>query len=488
MIEDKHLLTILVVDDDPDDALVVDRLLKKSNYYQISLTHASSVAAAKNKLNSQVFDLCFVDYRLGKNNGLQLIHELQQEFSKPAYILLTGQEDEDLGVAALRSGAEDYLIKGQLTPQLLERSVRYSLERQGTKLHLTELVEAETRHQEAMRSEQEITNIIESFSDAFMVLSTTGEFVYLNSVSCEYLHKPKEELLGKVFWKVYPHVKKGPLYPAIQKSLCSQEPITLDYFSTLNKRWYQANIYPYPDKVAIHFSDVTLRKEAEQRKDEFISIAGHELKTPLTSMKAYLQHLHSQFTRNNVTEHLPHLEKINAQVDRLANLVTGLLDVTKIQQGKLEYQDTTFEISTLVESVVEEIQTASPSHKISIKQLETAKIEADPARVSQVISNFLTNAIKYSPGANRVEVSSSVNSDWVEVRVADFGPGIPKRHQQHLFNRFYRVTNTQNHSQPGLGIGLYLCSQIIDHYGGKYGVESAIGKGSEFYFSLPVKE
>jgi len=221
-------------------------------------------------------------------------------------------------------------------------------------------------------------------------------------------------------------------------------------------------------------------------KEEFISIAAHELKTPITSIKASLQILDRYSKQNLDTNKIaPFVFKSNKQINRLTGLVNELLDVTKIQQGKLTMRKRPVELDALVADAVQEVSPLFEQKFIIIKDLPAVTVEADPARIIQVVINLLTNAAKYSPQAREVHIWVEETDEEVSVFVRDFGMGIPKEKIPFLFNRFYRVYETKELVQ-GLGLGLYICREIIRSHDGNLDAISDTGKGSTFWFSLPT--
>lgn len=233
-------------------------------------------------------------------------------------------------------------------------------------------------------------------------------------------------------------------------------------------------------------SDVTRQKELERQKDQFLGIASHELKTPVTSIKAYGQVLQTVFSRKGDQHAVVQLAKMDAQINKLTNLIGDLLDVTKIQQGRLEFHEADFDFNSLVKEIVAELQITTEKHTIVSKLDNSVLIHADRERVGQVITNLLSNAIKYSPEGTKILVSSKI-TDKVTLCVQDFGIGIPKEKQGKVFEQFFRVSGTDQNTYPGLGLGLFISSEIIKREGGKIWVQSGDAGGSQFFFTLPVQ-
>jgi PAS domain S-box-containing protein len=255
-------------------------------------------------------------------------------------------------------------------------------------------------------------------------------------------------------------------------------------------RWHISHITPMKDhngKVTqwiASATDIHEQKMKEQKKDEFMSIASHEMKTPLTSVKAYLQLLEMSVDKSN-TDALLYTRKAISSVERLKNLISELLDVNKIQHGQLNITFNEFDFNEMVNNAVEDIQYNSPNHKI----IKTGRIDqlvyGDKERLQQVIVNLLSNAVKYSPGSHEVSITVGLEEKQIKVAVKDSGIGIANSNLLKIFGRYFRVEGQDFHSQ-GLGIGLFISMNIIERHNGKLWAESEQGKGSIFYFTIPL--
>ena len=231
--------------------------------------------------------------------------------------------------------------------------------------------------------------------------------------------------------------------------------------------------------------EIEFRKEAERKKDEFISIASHELKTPMTSIKGYIQLLERSLDKEDLETTRVRLHKVQNQVEKLNLLVADLLDISKIESGKLKFNKKYFSFDKILDHIVEIMEQANPQVKFIKKGQITTEIFGDEMRIEQVIINFITNAIKYAPDSDEVHITSELRGDEIYFSVRDFGIGMAKEHQQQIFDKFYRVEETSERFQ-GLGIGLYICQEIIERHEGKIGVNSEPDEGSEFYFTIPL--
>jgi len=226
-------------------------------------------------------------------------------------------------------------------------------------------------------------------------------------------------------------------------------------------------------------------KKAVTLRDEFISVSSHELKTPLTSLKLYTQLLKSRIVKYQKRGLESYFEKIERQTTKLLTLVNDLLSVSKLQHGRLEFVMDEFDLNHLIKETALLVQGTKPSHTITIRGKVTQKIYGDEFRITQVLTNLLTNAIKFSPQADKVAIHIKENAKKVSVSVEDFGIGIDRHHQDKLFSQFYRVTDPKEKTFPGLGMGLFIASQIIERHQGTLSVLSKKGKGSIFTFTLP---
>jgi PAS domain S-box-containing protein len=256
----------------------------------------------------------------------------------------------------------------------------------------------------------------------------------------------------------------------------------------VTSEWYlKTNDKDKPAVIVEIINDITKRKALERRKDEFLSIASHELKTPVTSIKAFAQILESRFKKIGDKTSELYLSKMNTQLNRLTNLVNDLLDSTRIQAGKLELNIEPFRVTDLVDEVIENMQITSFKHKIFKKGTSREMVWADRDRTEQVLINLISNAIKYSPRSDKVIVHIVEQQDKIVVGVEDLGIGIPKNKISKIFDRFYRVDSKEGEF-TGLGLGLYISAEIIKRQRGHMWVESSEKIGSIFYFSLPIEK
>jgi signal transduction histidine kinase len=231
---------------------------------------------------------------------------------------------------------------------------------------------------------------------------------------------------------------------------------------------------------------INFQKDLDEKKDEFIGVASHELKTPVTSIKAFTQILARRCEKTGDVDSFEMLRKIDRHVNRLSEHINELLDITKISANELNLNLERFRLEGLIQEVVDETELGTTTHKIIRKVKCQAEVYADRERIRQVITNLIENAIKYSPRGENIIVELKCKNHSARLSVRDFGIGIPVDEQQKVFDRYYRSENRSTENFSGLGLGLYISSEIIKQHGGKIRVKSKPNKGSTFYFNLPL--
>ena len=356
------------------------------------------------------------------------------------------------------------------------------------------------------KTEQQLVDILEGLNDSFFAIDANWNLSRVNSRMEATTNIRREEAVGKNFFLSFPMEKDSKYWINHHKIMEERVPVRYEEYYAPLDLWTEARGYPTADGgIAYLFRDISVEKKAQQKleiltqelqeavrvRDEFLSIASHELRTPVTSLKLQLQMLQRSMDPAKVLPPLEQLAKrvdtANAQVDRLTNLIEGLLDVTRLDAGKMTYQFQKVDLSALMNEVVERfsINIIVPDQTLRTKIKPGLMVECDPIRIEQVLENLISNALKY--GQNKdVWVHLDGNKEGVTLAVQDTGAGIPFDKQEQIFNRFERLAPTRNIG--GLGLGLYIAKQIVDGHHGKIGVESEVNVGSRFYVFLPFKQ
>jgi PAS domain S-box-containing protein len=232
--------------------------------------------------------------------------------------------------------------------------------------------------------------------------------------------------------------------------------------------------------------DITHQKINEQRKNDFIAMVSHELKTPLTSLTAFIQFLLRETQAKGESLEFDILSRANAQTRKMNGLINGFLNLSRLELGRLELQRIKFPIDILIGEVMADLTVGIGGTNIEFLPCLSIEVLADREKIEAVMANFLSNAIKYSPKGRKIIVECRVDAEQVIVSVADRGMGIKAEDIPHVFDRFYRVENDNTKDISGFGIGLYLSAEIIKIHGGRIWVESEYGLGSTFYFAIPL--
>ena len=262
--------------------------------------------------------------------------------------------------------------------------------------------------------------------------------------------------------------------------------------ATLGRRIYDYIFAPLVnadgevEAIAGTTRDITELRELARQKDEFIGIASHELKTPVTSIKAYAQLLHRQLSRSGESAAADLVARMDTQLNRLTELIHDLLDVSRIEAGEIQFNIGAFDLDQLVDDVIAEIRPTTDGRRIIRDGRANAHVRGDRERTGQVLTNLLTNAIKYSPQSEPIIVHTASDGQDITVGVQDFGVGIAPEDHQRVFDRFYRAGGPERETFPGLGLGLFISAEIIRRQRGRIWVESVPGKGALFRFTLPV--
>ncbi len=232
-------------------------------------------------------------------------------------------------------------------------------------------------------------------------------------------------------------------------------------------------------------ADISRQKAVEQQKDEFITVASHELKTPITSIKAYGELLEQIHVESGNTDNALLMKRMNRQINRLTDLVYMLLDTTRISGGELTLHPQKLDLNDFIAEQIKNTPLTAPRHKITFHPQPLPPVFADRDRIGQVFMNLTSNAVKYSPAGGDIVITSEEEGNYAKISVRDQGIGISPEQQDKIFHRFYRITDESTKFISGIGMGLYIAMEIIKKHGGLLGVESMPGKGSTFYFKLP---
>ncbi len=526
---------ILIVDDDPALLQALPEALSL-RIEGLTIDTSDSAKTALEQIANTDYDAIITDIKMPGMDGLALLTRIKELRPDTPTLLITGHGEHDLAVQALRGGAYDFIQKPiereylvaslrraiqarQLSRQVQEQ--RLALERHATLLeqtvqeraqHLLEanrakdalLTQVEGLAEQLRRHVAELDTIIESMADGVYVCDASGKIVRVNANGAALLGLPieraRQTLTERRETDIFRYLDgtsiprdEFPLDQALQGITRTDYRLMVRRYDSGEDRQVRVSAAPIRNSageivgaVALA-SDITQLYQLERQKDEFLSIASHELRTPLTSMKMLTQLTRRQSERAGSSVS-GHMERMERAITRMEQLISDLLDVSRIEAGKLTMRLEPCRLSDLCQQIVDE-QAAATGRTIRFAAPEESlEVEVDADRIGQVLTNLLSNALKYSPASAPVTLSLTHEGETVILCVRDQGQGIPAEELPHIFDRFYRVPGieVQSGSGIGLGLGLHICREIVERHGGHIWAESTVGQGSAFSVALPV--
>ncbi|MGX5683063.1 response regulator [Chryseobacterium cucumeris] len=488
---------ILIVDDNQSNLYSLQKLLESKDF---QVETASSGEEALGKALKNDYALIILDVQMPDMDGFEVAETLA-DYSKtkdvPIIFLSAVNTDKKFITQGYASGGKDYVTK-PVDPEILLLKVKtfYNLQEQSIAMRKTQQnleLEVKGRRESQVTMKSKIDHfhlMLESLPQIAFTLNEEGAVDFVNGKWYQYSDNEQN------FPETHPddHNISEELERCRKKGKALELEIRIKNVISGHYRYHLLRITPVYDEHRIKnwvgtFTDIDDQKKVEKEKDEFLSIASHELKTPLTSIKAYVQLLERKLKLDKDSSEAGFVTKVQGQIEKLNTLITDLLDVSKIENGKLKINKKPVNLENVISNAIETIkQTHERQVKIERHGVKPdILIPLDEIRIEQVLINFLTNAIKYSPHNNQVIVTTFVDQEAQEVRVnvTDFGIGIPDFKQEAVFKKFYRVEESSLQFQ-GMGIGLFICSEIIKQHHGSVGVSSIVDEGSTFYFTLPL--
>jgi signal transduction histidine kinase len=466
-------MKVLLIEDNPGDARLVREMLKEA-IGDFSINVAERFGLGLEFLAGEDVDIVLLDLNLPDSHGLETFTRLQGEFSHLPVVIMTGSSDEALGVQAVQSGAQDYLVKGQVECKQLARALAYAIERKRAEL-LTQL------------ERDKLTGILNSMEDGVCIINQDFGMVYINPTmksqygaidrrkcyryfngfddACPWCNK-EEVLAGKILRREVYLEKTGR---------------TCEVTDTPIK-----NADGSVSKLAI-FHDITERKKVEQLKDEFIGMVSHELKTPLTIIMGALHiAMEKGLSKGQIQELIRDAIRYSHTLD---GIIENLLELSRSQANRLALQTEKVDIGRIAREVAQKLQGNSTEHRIYVDiAADTPSVIIDRTRIERVLYNLVENAIKYSPGGGEVRVFDYQRNNQLVIAVMDQGIGISSADRTRLFQPFERLQMYEKDGIPGLGLGLRVCRILVEAHGGQMWVESEPGQGSTFFFTVPIED
>lgn len=343
-------------------------------------------------------------------------------------------------------------------------------------------------------SEENYRAIVNQSISGIFKLSLDGSILFANEYFAKMLGYSMTELLHFTVKNIVHPDDLGKTYSGFDNMVQTGQPFEIEKRLLRKDQsviWVTNYVAPLFDRQrtpvgALAVSvDISRQKAMEQQKDEFISIASHELKTPLTSVKAYGQLVQQTSKEGNTEELAGMIGRMNQHIDRLVNLVSTILDTTRLERQEFSVHLEQLDINELINEKVKENQLAAPHFGFVSNRCPAALIYGDKLLLGQVLNNLISNAVKYSPHGSTVTIDCMHTENSIKVCVTDEGIGISEKDQEKIFEKYYRSPGMLESGRSGIGLGLYLCGEIIRRHRGKIGVSSILGSGTTFYFTIP---
>lgn len=413
-----------------------------------------------------------------------------------------GVAGETLGVLLLLSTREGFFTEDHL--RLVEAAAA-QIANAVNNATLYDLIRQQAEDLGAMLRQQQVEAakmqaILEGVADGVLFADASGRIVLFNAAAERILEIPRREALGRSIREMLGlyGVEGRKWLATVEEWAAHPADRTPEDFIAerlqLGDRVVSVHASPvirgkeYLGTVSV-FRDITAEVEADRAKSEFISTVSHELRTPMTSIKGYadLLALGMAGPLNDQQKHFINIIRNNAE--RMVALVNDLLDISRIESGRLQLELRALHIHEVVDQVVTALQPRAQNKNLTLTvgvPTDLPPVWGDPTRVAQILTNLISNAIQYTPPGGRITVSAQVNGDMLEVSVADTGIGISKEDQKKIFDRFFRANDPLVQETPGTGLGLPITASLVQMHGGQIWVESELGEGSTFTFTLPL--
>ncbi|BCS32115.1 hypothetical protein TBR22_A13240 [Luteitalea sp. TBR-22] len=334
---------------------------------------------------------------------------------------------------------------------------------------------------------------VEHLADSFTEISGDWTITYMNRTGLTWAGLTLHDVIGRNFWDVFPFAVGSAFATGLRRVMATREAELFETPSARSGRWFESNVFPAGEGIAVLSRDIDARKRAEaallvadRRKDEFLATLGHELRNPLAPIRTAAQVLRRLEPTDGSASRA--VDIIERQVEQLTRLVDDLLDVSRITRGQVDLRRRTVDVSAIIEQALESTLPIIEArrHRVTRRLGDTAlPVDADPARLAQVLSNLFHNAAKYTPEGGEIDVMATRDGDTVVIAVRDNGQGLAAEDRERIFDLFTQIDRA--HGYGGLGVGLTVARELVHRHGGTIEVESeGPGRGAVFVVRLPV--
>ncbi len=489
------MIRVLLIEDNSGDARLIKELLAEAKGGQFRVQHAGRLSEGLDRLGGGGIDAVLLDLSLPDSVGLDSLDRLRAHVSHIPIVVLTGLEDEELASRAVRQGAQDYLSKGRIDADLLSRSLRYAIDRQGADNEQERLLA------EVQRRAAELEGVIESIADGIFIFGPQAEILRMNRAAEAMLGVTREQYRRPIEERVRPlrmetvegkplTVEEAPTYRAARGETVKGMVIV---YRTPDGRTLWGSTSSVPMRAAdgrmlgvvTTLTDVTELHELQEQREDLVRMVSHDLRSPLTAVQGQAQLLSRQLRRSGQNGRLVQsAEAIVTGAKRMNAMIQDLVDMARVESRQLALARASVELRPFVFDLKQRLAGVLDTARLRMAIPEKLPpVWADPNRLERILTNLLSNALKYSDPETEVVVTAEGVGEAVEISVIDRGVGISDEDLPHIFDRFYRAKRARK--ATGLGLGLYITRMLVEAHGGQIRAESEPGKGSTFFFSLP---
>ena len=482
--EDKPI-RVLLVEDNPGDFRLIQEMLKESKA-NVELKWAQQLSAGLANLKEEMFDVLLVDLGLPDSQGIDTFKKIHDQAPQLPVVVLTGLADDGLAMRVVRDGAQDYLGKSQIDSNLLIRAIRYAIERY-------ENLEQLRRTRVALAlSETRFRNMIEKDADGILIVDSNGTVRFANPAAEVFFSCKAEEFLGHLlgFPLVAGETTEIDIVPGKAGEIIAEMRVVETDWE--GEPAYLASLRDITERKRILEKLEQTRQQELQLKDQFLSHVSHELRSPLSVIHQFVTILLDKLAGNVNAQQSEFLEITLQNVNQLRTMIDHLLDVTRAGTGKLTFEPRVISIAEVVAETLETFQATSTERGVTLLADIPGVLPlifADPQRLRQILINLIDNAFKFTPKEGTITVRAQVfdqDPEFLCMTVVDTGCGINSDDTKHIFDRLFQGSNLIDSARKGLGLGLYICKELVSLHGGKIWAESQKGKGSTFSFTMPI--
>ena len=495
-------IRVLLIEDEETDYLLTRRMLASCENQSFDLQWANSWQSGIEAIRRCVHDVCLLDYRIGGADGLELLKESSDIGCKAPVILLTGISDYRLDLEAMELGAADFLIKDKITPELLERSIRYAMAQSKAMLELH-------RQQEDLRaSELRFRSVVQSAGDAIILADETGKIVFWNKGAETIFGYVEDEILGAQIETLLPETYRAQHQESFERFRLTGRSQIIGKTVELQGLRKDQSLFPLELSLASWTNgtdtmftaiirDITERgrteelrwakeaaEDASHAKSACLARMSHELRTPLHSIIGFTNLLIGNKSGNLSDQDVDFLRRILSNAKEQLKLVDAVLDFSKLEAKQMDVEVEPVSIDVIVRDVVEQFEAERRSADVPIVLClppSVAPMPADPQKIKQVLMNIVDNALKFTKrGTVTVElILSPANRQPIRIDVTDTGVGVPAERLNEIFQPFHQL-ESGSHQPKGTGLGLSICKSLCDLMGYQLQVHSEPGHGSTF--------